>query len=53
MFDNPFDDEFAQYIKMNWWSSIIVESGLVCVHWCFGIKYTMVDVEVISLICSC
>src|SRR5579859_3205988 len=37
---------------MNRWSSIILESGLFCVHWCFGIKYTVLIVEVISLICK-
>ena len=40
------------HIKTNRRSSIIVKSALFCVHRCFGIRYTMFSVEVISLICS-
>jgi len=50
--NNPFDNQFVQYIKMNRWSSIIVESGLFCVYQCSGIGYTMLVIEVVSLICS-
>ena len=53
MFNNPFNDKFMKDIKMNWWSSIIVESGLLCVDWYIGIRYTMNVMKVISRICSC
>ena len=52
MFDNSFDDQCTQDIKPNWWSWILVESGLFCIHRCFGVRYTVFDIEVISLICS-
>ena len=52
-FNNLFDNQFAQDIKTNRWSSIIVKSGLFCVVWCFGIRYSVCRIEMLSLICSC